>query len=275
MFRAVTREDKLSKLKEQEVIVHVWTSEHNVRKKGMHKGCVSLELTGNNKAYLSFVQNTEEANDLGQEEYNTCLKDDIQSIGRKPEYSFRFYDLNQKAIAEQMDLLKNERTKVEPKNSAHQIWALLKAGNIERNISNTEQWAGNAQEKMKGKGHKLKGDAVILGKLAGPVSTIVSSVCSPEQKIAVTVVTAVATTAGALSKTAPKEVQEHPLETFVHGVRYSWTHTASGHKTPDNIVKSLEIAQKNELKCKPLIKMLNENTDTQLSQQSGPEVKKA
>lgn len=59
MFSPISKEEKPA------VIVHVWTSEHNLRKKGMHKGFVSLELTGNNEAYLSCVQNTEQVSDEG------------------------------------------------------------------------------------------------------------------------------------------------------------------------------------------------------------------
>ena len=80
-----------------------------------------------------------------------------------------------------------------------------------------------------------------------------------------------ALTSEVLLALSPKEYKEHAPEEMVHGFKYSYTHMF-GRTTADNIVKSLDIAQKNELASEPLIKMLDDKTNNDANQ-SAPKVK--
>ncbi len=243
MFNKINKEEQSASSNKPAVIVHIWTSEHNLRKKGMHKGSVSLELTGDNKAYLSGASNPAKANEEEAAACNTCFADDVQSLGRKPEYSFHFYDLNQKLIANMLRTGAKKELKVEPKDSANHIWTLLEAGNIEQHIPSAEKLAGYLQAKLDGKVHKLQGDAVIVGNVTAAASKLTPIFFNkPEHKAIGVGIAAAATAAGGVSKMAPKEVQDHPLEAFMDGGHYALAHTIGllkGHKTPDNLVTLL------------------------------------
>lgn len=251
MFRNMTVEDKIAKLKENQVLVHVWTSEHNIRKRGMHNGSVSLELSGPNKTYISFDHKSS----------NSSFEQDINVVGRKPEYTFRFYTLNQKAIFDKVKELEQDLSvSKESENSANFIWLLLTAGGIENNISNTAKVVGKAQEAIKGKVHKLEGEAVIAEKAVGSISKASLFSSTSKNKI---INGEVSVLANALLKATPKETQEHPIEEVIHGANYSFRSIFDQYKTADNIVKPLQIAQQKESDDDKLIKELDEREQVQ------------
>lgn len=234
------------------VTVRVWTSEHNIRKKGMHHGKVSLELQGKEKYYISFLdtpQNEVGSNSNKEQKYSLSLDEDIKLLGRPPEYTFNFYTLDQTSIETKFKELKKTPTNIQSKDSATFIWKLLLAGQIENLISRTDKIVGHTKEALKGKANALKGKSVVVGKTIGLLGNI-PFFPNPTFNL---IKDGICVCANIIVKAAPEEIQKKPVERIVNGTVYSFHHIFQNYKTADNIVMPLQLAQVEEQRRMALI----------------------
>ena len=150
--------------KSNRIIVRIWTSKINIHRSGENVGHISIELP--NGQYLSFwPTETGKIEGYGivkpiEHEFKPNFDKDVESEGRHPELTLEFYTLSVDKMLTKLHELQQQRISgwslsgsilvQDAYSCASAAWTLLKAGDIDRLISRTDQSLLSSRDSSQG-----------------------------------------------------------------------------------------------------------------------------